>query len=197
MIATNVSVVNATYENAISPAAMGTLTLTLGVMTGLVLMLFLLFKFFRRFLRGGVVVSSLWGLYAVSNWISKQAIVNGDLNPLKFVGKVGAFIVISVIVGALIGRSKKVKAVGEKMKTEEMEKLFEEELKKQKDATEDALKLKSELTHVVEELKLQARAVTTLQQDVFVMRKVLEQLFKVLKERGFVEGRFVMGMWVK
>jgi hypothetical protein len=83
------------------------------------------------------------------------------------------------------------------MKTEEMEKLFEEELKKQKDATEDALKLKSELTHVVEELKLQARAVTTLQQDVFVMRKVLEQLFKVLKERGFVEGRFVMGMWVK
>jgi hypothetical protein len=115
MIATNVSVVNATYENAISPAAMGTLTLTLGVMTGLVLMLFLLFKFFRRFLRGGVVVSSLWGLYAVSNWISKQAIVNGDLNPLKFVGKVGAFIVISVIVGALIGRSKKVKAVENKI----------------------------------------------------------------------------------
>ena len=79
----------------------------------------------------------------------------------------------------------------------EMEKLFEAELKKQQDATQEALKLKSDLTHVVEELQLQAHAVRNLEEDVFVMKKVLGKLFHVLKERGFVEGTYVMGAWIK
>ena len=53
------------------------------------------------------------------------------------------------------------------------------------------------MVHVVEELELQAHAIRNLQEDVFVMKKVLGKLFKVLKERGLVEGTYVMGAWIK
>ena len=81
--------------------------------------------------------------------------------------------------------------------TEELEKIYEAELDKQKQATEEALKLKFDLAHAVEELELQAKVIVQLQQDVFELRKTVGNIFRVLKVRGWTDGTYVAGAVIK
>ena len=82
------------------------------------------------------------------------------------------------------------------MKTD-LEKTYEAELDKQKRATEEALKLASDLKHAVEELNIQAKVLVQLQQDVFELRRTVGNIFRVLKERGWMDGTYVAGAVIK
>ena len=82
------------------------------------------------------------------------------------------------------------------MKTD-LEKTYEAELDKQKQATEEALKLASDLKHAVEELELHAKVLVQLQQDVFELRKTVGNIFRALKERGWMDGTYVAGAVIK
>ena len=104
----NSTIVNATFDNAISAGSSAGVLLTLGLMVGIILTGFILFRFFRKFLRGSIVLSVLVGVYKLADWISDRALVDNDFNPLKWAGKVAGFIVLSVIAGWLIGKNKKV-----------------------------------------------------------------------------------------
>jgi hypothetical protein len=79
--------------------------ITFVVFVLVIVTIFLLSKNFRQFICGAVVTGLLFGVYSFSRWVGKSAEV-GDFNPLKWVGIVGGFIVVSIIVGRLLDKWK-------------------------------------------------------------------------------------------
>ena len=83
------------------------------------------------------------------------------------------------------------------MKTNEFEKQLDFELKKQEELTASFTKLVKDNLMLQEELKLQAKVIVQLQQDVFELRKTVGNIFRVVKERGWMDGTYVAGAVIK
>ena len=82
--------------------------ITVAVFVAVILLLILVSKNFRQFLLGVVTTGILFGVYKFSRWVGVSA-QEGNKTPITWVTYITLFIVISLIVGGLLMRNKKIK----------------------------------------------------------------------------------------
>ncbi len=81
------------------------ITITAVVFILTLLLLFLFIKNFRRFLIGAGINGVLFGTFLFSRYIGKST-ASGNIAPIKWFGYVGGFIILSIIVGIIISKTK-------------------------------------------------------------------------------------------
>jgi hypothetical protein len=91
-------------------SAMSSWLITVMVFIVVLLVIFILSKNFRRFLYGAVITGFLLADYHFSRWIGSSAL-KGDVEPLKWVGYVIGFILISVIIGKFVQKTKFIRKI--------------------------------------------------------------------------------------
>jgi len=82
--------------------------ITLGAFIVVLGVIFLLSKNFRQFIYGAIVSGILILNYKFSRWVGVSATEN-NFEPLKWVGYITGFIIVSIVIGRLLQRLKFVK----------------------------------------------------------------------------------------
>jgi hypothetical protein len=83
----------------------GSLLVTGGIFVGVLIMIFLLSKNFRQFVYGGVITGLMLINFIFSRWVGKSAVEN-NFEPLKWVGSIMGFIILSIGLGHIFLRTK-------------------------------------------------------------------------------------------
>jgi len=104
--------------NAISMTPAFGWAITTAIFIGILGIIYILSKNFRQFLYGAVISTILLINYNISRFVGVTA-TEGDWIPLKTIGKVIAFIVVSVVIGKWIQKFNWVKKLEEKVSERE------------------------------------------------------------------------------
>ena len=81
--------------------------------------------------------------------------------------------------------------------TDEVEKMIQDAEKQEAEKAAVQKTIMDENKYLKEEMRLQGHALQQLQEDYFIMRKTLERMFRVMKDRGMIEGTWVAGAVIK
>jgi len=95
--------------------------ITIIVFFAVLFTIFFLSKNFRRFLYGAVVTGFLLIVYHFSRWIGLST-VRGDIGPVKWTGYVIGFILVSILLGKFVQKTKFVKNLEKKLEVNSDEK---------------------------------------------------------------------------
>jgi len=82
---------------------------SIGVFIAIILTVFLLSKNFRSFILGSSVTVILIVTYWISRWIGKATAIDRDYVPIKWLGYIIGFIVLSILIGKVLSETKYVK----------------------------------------------------------------------------------------
>ena len=87
--------------------------ITIVIFAAILLTLFLLSKNLRRFFYGAVVTVILFIVYKISRWIGVATAIENDYDPIRWFGYIVGFIIISIIIGWFLQKTKLIKKIEE------------------------------------------------------------------------------------
>ena len=116
-------IVNATMNSvtALSSFSSSGWIVTLIVFLGIVGILFLILKNFRRVCYGAIPLGLLLIIFKIARWIGVST-EEGNYTPLTWLGYIFGFIVVSIIIGKFIEKFKFIKKIEKSFEIEEEKK---------------------------------------------------------------------------